>query len=176
MKDFFARLSWADYIAAACLARGMYVGYKSGIFAELLRSMAHLGCAVAALYFQDIAAQYLTLNTFMNEGTARLAGFSVCFVALFIATFMLRKAIIKILKVGEGDGLQRFLGAAVGGARWIVLLSLVFMAVANSPLKQLHADVQERSLTGAAIARVAPALFGFTGHLTAQMADQGKAA
>ena len=179
MKDFFARLSWADYIAAACVIRGLYVGYKSGIFAELLRSIAHLCSVVAALYFQDRAAGYLTLNTFMNESTARIAGFAVCFVVLFIATLLLRRAIIKILKVGEGDGLQRLLGALLGGARWIVLLSLVFMAVGNSPLSQLQKDVQERSLTGAAISRVAPALFGFTGQLTAQWAssaEQGKTA
>lgn len=181
MKDFFARLSWADYIAAGFFARGLYVGYKSGIFAELLRSIAHLGTVVAALYFQDVAAQYLTLNTFMNEGTARIAGFTVCFVALFFGTMILRKAIIKILKVGEGDGLQRILGALLAGTRWIVLLSLLFMAVSHSPLKQLHTDVQDRSLTGAAISRVAPALFGFTGQLTAQLgtsppAEQGKTA
>lgn len=181
MKDFFARLSWADYIAAACLCRGLYVGYKSGIFAEFLRSVAHLGSAVAAIYFQGAAAQYLTLNTFMNEGMARIAGFAGCFAVLFVATYFMRRAIIKIFKVGEGDGLQRILGALLGGARWIVLLSLVFMAVGRSPLKQLQTDVQDRSLTGAAISRVAPALFGFTGQLTAQLADsptagQGKAA
>lgn len=178
MKDFFSRLSWADYILAACVLRGLFVGYKSGIFAELLRSLAHLSSVIAALIFRDTAAQYLTLNTFMNESTARLTGFAVCFTASFFATLFLRKAIIKILKVGEGDGLQKILGASLGAARWVVLLSLVFMAVQHSPLKQLQTDIQQRSLTGAAVSQVAPALFGFTGQLTAQWSGpaQGKSA
>ena len=170
MKDFFARLSWVDYIAVAFLLRGLYVGYKSGIFAELMRTVGHLLSVIAALLAQGVAAEHLTLNTVLNESTARIIGFVVVLFTALIGTFFLRKMIIKILKVGEGDKLQRILGSLLGGARWIILLSLVFMAINASPLKQLKADVQQRSFAGAAISQVAPTVFGFLGQLAPEIA------
>jgi uncharacterized membrane protein required for colicin V production len=175
LKDFFSRLSWADYIALAVMARGVYVGYKSGVFSEFLRILAYLVTFVAAFKLHDPIAQQLTLNTFLNGAAARVAAFAAVFVPAFVATFVVRKLVLQLLKAGEGGVFQKILGAVLGACRWIAVLSLLYMAIDQSPLKQLQTDVHERSLTGQAVSRVAPALFGFLVQVSPPSGEGGGA-
>ncbi len=165
MKELISKLTWVDYLALIALLRGLYVGYKSGLFQEILRVAAYLVTIFVALYLFETVAQYLTLHTFLNIATARVVGFVGALVIVFILTLLLRILLVKLLKVGEGGTLNRLIGAAMGGVRLLVILSFFFMGVDHSPLSQLKADIHTRSLTGSKIAEVAPTLVEFTSHL-----------
>ena len=169
MKELLSKLTWVDYIALAALLRGLYVGYKSGIFQETLRIVAYVLTLVLTLQFQEVAGQYIALHSMLNEETSRMVAFVAVLVAVYLVLKLVRILMIRSLKLGEGGGGQKVLGALMGGARLLVLLSFFFMVVDSMPLKELKTDVHERSLTGPTISQAAPILYDFIQQSTSKL-------
>jgi membrane protein required for colicin V production len=170
LKEFISRLTWVDYIVLIAVLRGCYTGYKSGLFPELLRIAAYLVTVVVTLQFYEPLAQFLTVRTFLNFGTASTISFFTLLAGVFFATKLLMMLVLKLLKVGEGGLLNRLVGTLLGAARWILLLSLAFMLVEYSPLTVLRTDIQNRSAVGPKISLVAPTIFEFLSALHPQLA------
>ena len=165
LKELISKLTWVDYLALIALLRGLYVGYKSGVFQELLRVAAYVVTILVTLCLFEPAAQYLTLHTFLNIDSARIIGFVAALIIVYLLTKVVRMLLVKLLKPGEGGAVNRLLAAAIGGARLLVLLSFFFMGVDHSPLTQLKADIHTRSLTGPKIAEAAPTLVAFMSQM-----------
>ncbi len=175
MKEFISRLTWVDYIAFVVCVRGIYVGYKSGFFPELLRIASYIITAVAAFRFFGLVAEWMTLKTFLNIATASAIAFALILVAVFFLTLLVRKLLLKMLKVGQGGFFARLVGSLLGACRWVILLSLFFMLIDRLPLSQLREDIHKRSLTGPALSQVAPTLFDFVSTLSPDLAVSKKA-
>ena len=169
MKEFFVRLTWVDYVTVIVLLRGFYVGYRGGVFPEILRIASYLVTMLAALYFYEELARQITLKSFLNQTTATAVAFASLLVVTFLIMKLLRVVILKLLKVGEGGVLLRLVGLVMGGLRWIVLLSFIFMLIDRSPLTQLKKDIHTRSVAGEEVSRVGPLLFDFMAHLSPQL-------
>ena len=169
MKELISKLTWADYLALAALLRGLYVGYKSGFFHELLRVAGYIVTLIVTMLFYEVIAQMLTLHTFLNLATARVIGSCALLVAVYVVVKIVRTVLVKLLKPGESGAINRLLGMTVGGARLLVLLSFLFILVDHAPLKQLQEDVHKRSLTGDALSQVAPTLLEYLAQLSPQL-------
>lgn len=169
MKEFISRLTWVDYMIFIALLRGFYVGYRSGFFPEILRIAAYLVTVLLAFNFYEPLAQQLTLKTFLNHATASGAAFISILILAFAVTKLVTMLILKMLKVGEGGFILRFIGLLLGGFRWIVLLSLVFMLIDNSPLSQLKTDIHARSVIGNKVAQIGPLAFDYLSNLSPQL-------
>ncbi|MBI4432152.1 MAG: CvpA family protein [Candidatus Omnitrophica bacterium] len=169
LQEWIARLTWADYIALIAVLRGLYVGFRSGFFPELLRIVSYLITAIVTFHYHASLAQLLTLKTFLNEATAQAVAFGGLLIGVFLLTKGVTMLILKLLKVSEGGFLSRLVGGVVGACRWIVLLSLIFMLVGYMPLPSLNADIQNRSLTGRHVASAAPLIFDFLSKLSPQL-------
>ena len=166
----FSKLTWADYVALVALLRGLYIGYKSGFFHELLRLVCYIiTIAVTFLFYQSFA-QKLTLDTPLNQTMAEIIAFCAVLIVTYFMTVVVRLIIVKLLKVGEGGAVNRILGMTIGAVRWLLLMSFLFMAVDHSPLKQLQEDVHTRSLTGDKIAMAAPMLLEYLSQLSPELA------
>jgi len=169
LKEFIQRLTWVDYLAVIAVLRGCYVGYKSGIFPEILRIVSYVATVLTALYFTEPFAKFLTLNTFLNATTASAVAFFGLLALVFLSTKLISMLLLKMLKVGEGGFLLRVVGMLLGAIRWMLLLSLLFMLIAKSPMTALRADIERRSLIGSEVSRVAPMLFDFLSNLSPQL-------
>ena len=71
-------------IAFLVVLRGCYVGYKSGFFPELLRTVGYLITVIVTFRFHEEATQFLTLKTFLNDATAS----ALSFFSLLVVTFL----------------------------------------------------------------------------------------
>jgi len=169
LKEFFARLTWVDYLAAIAFLRGCYVGYRSGFFPELLRIASYLVTVIVTFRFREETTQFLTLNTFLNATTSGFLAVAGLLAATFGLTKLLSVLILRLLKLGEGGFFARTVGLMMGAVRWMVLLSLLFMLIDHSPLVSLKNDIRDRSVSGRKIARIAPVLFDFLGSLSPQL-------
>ena len=167
-------MTWVDYMALIAVLRGCYVGYKSGLFPEVLRISAYLVTVIVTLRFYEPFGQWLTLKTFLNLTTATAVSVFALLVGMFALSKLLTVLLLKLLKLGEGGFFYRLAGLVVGTCRWVILLSLVFMAVEHSPLVSLKSDIKERSVTGPWIAKVAPSIFDFLSKVSPQLAVQGE--
>ncbi|MBI4352432.1 MAG: CvpA family protein [Candidatus Omnitrophica bacterium] len=177
MKEFISRLTWVDYLAAAAVLRGSWVGYRSGFFPELLRIAAYLAVIVVTFRFHEALTQVLTLHTFFNFAAAQALSFAVLIIGAFSLAKLVTFLLLKLLKLGEGGFVYRLAGLAAGACRWVLLLSLAFLLIGQLPLSPLKADIEERSLTGPGISMIAPALFDFLSQLSPQLGvEEGKKA
>lgn len=161
MKDFFSRLTVVDYLLCAAVVRGVYVGYRSGLFQELMRALTYLASAVVALRFNGEVAQWVTANTFLNLTSAKIVSSAALVLGGFLVARLVSIAVLRMMKAGEGGPLIRVAGALMGGCRWVLLVSVAFMLIERSPLTPLKNDILNRSLTGPSVARVAPAAYEF---------------
>jgi len=160
----------------ACIAalRGMYVGYKSGFFPELLRIVAYIATAIAAFHFYEPVAEFITLKTFLNSSTATVAAFIGVALGTFLIARLVILIILKLLKVGSGGAVNRILGTLLGVCRWGVILSVAFMLINELPGTTLKHDINQRSLAGPPISKIAPTLFDFMSSLSPQLAVKSK--
>ncbi len=165
-----------DYIAFVAVLWGFYVGYKGGLFPEILRIAAYLVTVIVTLRFHESLAQYLTLKTFLNDTTAKTIAFCVFLFGVFFLIRLVTIVILKLLKVGQGGFFYRLIGGLVGGCRWVILLSLIFMLIDNSPLAPLKTDIHQRSLIGPKVSKLAPMLFDFLSTLSPQLSVHPKQA
>jgi uncharacterized membrane protein required for colicin V production len=159
-----------EYLAAAAVLRGFYVGYRSGFFPELLRIAAYLLTVIVTLYFHPSFTEMITLHTFLNQGTANVVSFATLFFGLLLVTKLITMLFVKVLKPGEGGAANRLSGLAIGGCRWLILLSLVFMLIEYSPLEVIRKDIASRSVVGPPVASIAPTIFDFLSNLSPQLA------
>ncbi len=174
MKDIVSRLTWVDCIVFIAVLRGIYIGYRSGLFPELMRTGGYVITALVTLYFREPVSQYLTLNTFLNQASAEAASLAALLIGTFIITKFLIFLILKLLKLGEGGFFYRLLGSLVGACRWLILVSLIFMVISGLPLGPLKSDIHERSFSGPYVSKVAPALFDFTANFAPQLRSAKK--
>ena len=161
-------------MTAIAVLRGCWVGYKSGFFPELLRIAAYVVTVVVAFQFRDSLAQFLTLKTFFNMTTATIVSFVALLGVMFALTKILTMLLLKLLKLDGGGILYRGLGLVLGACRWIILLSLLFMAIDLSPLNALKADIGERSVVGPPVSQMAPVLFDFLSRVSPQFTVKQK--
>lgn len=176
MQETVSQLTWVDWVAFLAVLRGAWVGYRSGLFPELLRIVAYLVTLAVTFYYHEPLAQYLTLQTFLNLTAATAVSFCALLIALFIVTKFITMAVLKVAKAGQGGFVYRLFGVAVGVCRWIMLLSLIFMLIDYSPLSPLKTDIHDRSYVGPKIAAIAPAAFEYVSTLTPQLSVKGKPA
>lgn len=170
MKELISRLTWVDYLALVAVLRGCYVGYRSGLFPEILRIVAYVVTMVLTFRFHEEFAQYLTLKTFLNQTTSDALSFFILIAGVFALTKLVTMFFLRLLKVGDGNFLYRVAGMMLGACRWVILLSLMFMLMDYLPLDTLKKDIRERSVTGPKIAAIAPVLFDFLSTLSPQLA------
>ncbi len=174
MKEFFSQLTWVDYLTVIAVLRGCYVGYRSGLFPELLRLAGYVITVAITLRFYELLAQTLTLKTFLNLTSATAVAFIALLVAVFIVIKFLTFVLLKMLKVGEGGIFYRLVGLAVGACRWVVLLSMIFMIIDYLPMDSLKKDIHEHSVVGPKIVIIAPTIFDFLSHLSPQLGVKAK--
>lgn len=163
------RLTWVDYIALIALLRGFYVGYRGGIFPELLRLASYILTILITFSFYEPVAQLITLKSFFNATTAAAIAIASLLAAGFLVTKLISMLLLKMLKVGEGGVFLRLLGMILGGIRWMILLSFIFMVVDRSPMTQLKKDIHNRSVVGEQVSKAGPMIFDFLSHLSPQL-------
>ena len=176
VKEFFSGLTWVDWLALFALLWGLFKGYKSGIFQELLRFAAYAVSLLGTFQLYNPLGQYLTLHTFLNEASAKAIAFGAALVALYVVAKIFRMILIKMLKVSDSGTSNRIGGALLGAVRMMVLLSFVFLMVEYSPFAQLKKDLHVRSLTGPYLSRVAPTLVEFVSQVTSGFGSAKKPA
>ena len=175
MKDLISRLTWVDCIVFIALLRGIYIGYRSGLFPELMRIVGYIVTVLITFYFRETVAQYLTLNTFLNQTSADALALASLLAVTFALTKFLIFLFLKLLKVGEGSAFYRILGAITGACRWMILISLIFMVIERLPFGPLKSDIHNRSFSGPDVAKVGPVLFDFMSTLGPQLGSVKKA-
>ena len=125
---------------------------------------------VVTFRFQAFVGEYLTLHTALNETTAGAVAFCLIFIVVLGLLKVVMILLLRMLKVGDGGLLNKIVGMVLGSCRWLLILSLAFVAIGQSPLNTLKTDIEEDSVVGPQLVQVAPTLFGFLSSIAPELA------
>jgi len=111
-----------DLVIAAVILWGAWGGYRSGLIAMLLSVVILIAAAVVASMFSTQAGHLLRIGEpFLRP----VIGFFFLFIILLIAGSFVKRAVRP--KAGLSKGLDRGLGAVLGGLRTAIVLSFMLV-------------------------------------------------
>jgi membrane protein required for colicin V production len=145
---------YIDFIICIPLIWGIYRGFLKGIILELASIVAlFLGILVASKFSVDIKWMFL----FSGKYNLILA-FAFLFLLSLIFVFLVAKIITKLLKKASLGTVNKLLGAAFGGLKFALILSVVFFMIdtLSKSYPILNSKTKYKSLLYKPIAILAP--------------------
>lgn len=153
------RFNWIDVIVVILFVRMGYVGYQRGLGAEL----AKLVGAVVGFFIGF--RWYLGLGSFLAGWSFLSVEWSnalMMVVLVFLGYFLVTRAFLvveKLVQISYQPKITKMGGLVAGLLRAGFVSSVVLVICQQLPSPYLAASIEERSLTGSRIARVAPAVY-----------------
>ena len=110
-----------DIILAIPLCYFIYKGWKRGLIFELATLVGVIVGCWAAIHFSAWVADYLNLQ---GDGTLLIA-FFITFISVVVGSYFLGKAIEGFFKMVKANALNKILGALLGMAKCLCVLSIL---------------------------------------------------
>ncbi len=136
-----------------------YVGYRVGLSAELVKAVGVLGgLFVSFRYYQgfgDLIASRTSLGVGLTGAIAMGTLMGVVYGGLARGLRLFER----LVKVTFEPKLNQMGGLVAGLLRAGLVMSMLLMALRQMPSEYLAASIEEHSLTGRPVSRVAPAVY-----------------
>ena len=156
MPEAFQRINWVDILIVILLIRTSYIGAKTGLSTEIFKIIGVLlGLYFGMKYYSVVGswmASKISLPPEVSEGFVFLILVLISMISLKLVGFGFEK----IVKLTFADKLSKWGGFIIGLLRGGLILSLLFMFFGIIQVDYLVKSVEERSLTGPSIQKVAP--------------------
>lgn len=160
VSDFLQTLTWIDYILVLGVARGAFVGFKSGGFVELLRWLVLCLTLAAVVSFSGTFTGFVQDHTLLSEGISRAAVIVVLGFLIFTVLRMLTQLILKFASM-DNNWPMKIMGTLLGALRWAVGISFAVFAMNSTQLFTIDKDDLSESRWGSAVQPIAPAIVDF---------------
>ena len=155
----FNRINWVDVLALILLVRMGYIGFRLGLGAELLK-LAGLtaGFLAGFRYYQQIG-DGLAQRTFLSiEWASVLALGAIVIAAYFLVTRTVR-LLEKVVQVNFEKRFNQIGGLLAGVGRGLLVSSVVLVACQQLPTPAMQESIQEHSLSGPVVSKMAPVVY-----------------
>lgn len=141
-------MNYFDIIFVIPLLWGAYKGFTKGFVLEIASFLA-LGLGVwGGLKFSCLSAEYLSKLFNISEKLMPLISFSVVFIVIVIAVFLLAKLLQSVLKKAALGLVNRLLGLVFGVLKFAFILSIILnlVNVFNKEVEFITPEKKETSL------------------------------
>lgn len=159
MSEVFQRINWVDIFIVILLIRTSYIGARTGLSTELFKSIGVLvGLYLAMRFYADLGTLIISkiaLPPELADGLSFLILIIISIITLKCVGFLLSK----VVKLTFADKVDQWGGFIFGISRGAVLLSLIFMFFGIIQIDYVTKSIEERSLTGPYIQKVAPFVY-----------------
>ncbi len=153
-------MNFFDIIFVIPLLWGAYKGFTKGFVLEVASFVA-LGLGVwGGLKFSYLSAEYLSKLFDISEKLMPLISFSVVFIIIVVAVFLLAKLLQSVLKKAALGLVNRLLGLVFGVLKFAFILSVILnlINVFNNEIEFITPEKKEASLLYQPIEKVAQLL------------------
>lgn len=141
--------NWVDLIVIIFVLRGCYVGFNSGVAAELLHGLGAVGMTAASIGYWPIVARWL--QPWMGAFSPIISNLIVFWLLFLVWLFALRRLITAVLTVVKWERLHWLLqsvAVVLGGLRGLWWSGFVLIVLTSSQVVYFQASVEERSVLG----------------------------
>ncbi|MBN3038996.1 MAG: CvpA family protein [Candidatus Omnitrophica bacterium] len=161
MDKFLPHTNWVDIIVLVFLIRGGYIGLERGFSIELFKTIAAVAACVISTIFYNNLGQWLTSHSFLSLQVANFLAFLFLFFLLLFVFKIVRIIIFRVMHLELVYGWEKWGGFTLGLLRSAVFASLFIFTLTLLPIQYLKESVEEKSLTGPSIKRIAPRVTDF---------------
>lgn len=141
-------MNFLDIIFVIPLLWGAYKGFSKGLVLEMASFVA-LGLGVwGGLKFSYVSAEYLSKLFDISVKLMPLISFSVVFIIIVVAVFLLAKLLQSILKKAALGLINRLLGLVFGVLKFAFILSIILnlINVFNKEVEFITSEKKDSSL------------------------------
>jgi hypothetical protein len=146
--EILKSINWLDIVLLVLILRGIYIGVKLGLTAELFNFFGILVSLILAVLWYSRTADVLVVNFKLPVWLSQF----LCFIIIaqlirFIFKYGLA-LLLKILNVQFIPQLERIGGGIIGFGRGIILSGIIILAIGLIPNNYLRESIEEKSFSG----------------------------
>jgi membrane protein required for colicin V production len=153
---------WRGFMKGAIMEAATFVAFFLGVWGGI-----HLSDGVASLIHKwtDSQSPYIPLISF-----------ALVFVAILAGVFFVAKMVEKLAKKSALSLVNKLLGGAIGGMKFLLLLSVLFFVVdaIEKKIEIIPPSMKDKSLLYRPVAKVAPMIIPGLGE--SSLSDKGQEA
>ncbi|HRZ87574.1 MAG TPA: CvpA family protein [bacterium] len=154
------KFNWVDVVVLLTVARGVYVGYRTGLSQEFFRFLALAGAYYAALVMHSGAARFIVDHSLITERWALLMSFIVIASAVFVLVIIGFRILQKWVRLEFENRLNVWGGAIAGGVRGLIVISIILFAVFFIPDRFVKRQIYDNSYLGHYAIESMPKVYG----------------
>lgn len=159
MPEVFQRINWVDVLVVILLFRTSYIGAQSGLSNEIYRIIGVLiGLFFSIKYYSPLASR-ITASIALPQEIVEGVIFLILILLSMLTMKLTALGLTKIVKLAFAEKIERWGGFIIGLFRGAILMSFLFMLFGIFQVDYLVKSVEERSLTGPYIEKVAPNIY-----------------
>jgi len=162
----FDRINWVDVIAVILLIRMGYIGFRLGLGVELVKLAGTVGGFFLSFRVYQAVGDFLASKTFLSTEWAAALSMSVLTVAGYFVLTRLLRLLEHLAKLTFDKKIDRLGGLLIGMARGLLTASVVLTILLQLPSPYLQAAIQEKSVSGKTVSRMAPAVYDTLNQLS----------
>ncbi len=153
--------NWIDLFSLFLLIRIGYKGFKSGLFTEIFRLLATLVSIVTGLHFLDGLSSFIKARLFMPEWLAREFAIIAVFFVTFLAFFLLRVFVLRIMTTTFVPQCDKTGAIGLGITRGFLTISIVLLMLNMLPSDYVQKSLWQRSSSAPQVSKIAPAIYKY---------------
>lgn len=136
-----------------------YIGFRLGLYAEFIKLAALAGGFFVAFRYHAGAGGWVAQRSFLTVEWANALMLSIFLVGGYVLVTRALRLLEKVMQVTFEQRVSRLAGLGAGLVRGMATASILLVILGQLPSPYLKASIEERSVSGRVIQRVAPAVY-----------------
>jgi len=157
--EIIKNINWLDIVVLVLVVRGVYMGVKRGLTAELFNFFGIIISLVLAIQWYSQVADVLILNFSLPTWLSKLLCFVVIAQIIRIAFKYSLTLLLKILNIQFIPQLEKIGGGTIGFGRGIIAAGILILALSFIPNDYMKESIQTKSFTGGFLIKVTEKIY-----------------
>jgi len=153
--EVLEKINWVDIVVLILVVRGVYLGIKHGLTAELFSFIGILLSLVCAVSWYSQIADVLVINFSLPIWLSQLLCFMVIAQLIRIIFKYGLAMLLRVLNVQFLPQLERIGGGVVGFGRGIIISSILLLAMVLISNNYLNESIYQKSFSGTFLLKAA---------------------
>jgi uncharacterized membrane protein required for colicin V production len=159
LPEAFQRVNWVDVLTVILLLRTCYIGARTGLSEEVFKMVGVLLALYISMSFYSPLGSKINGGFSLPQNLVDGVSFLILILLCMLSLKLVALGVTKVVKLAFADKINQWGGFISGLLRGAILMSLLFALFGILQVDYLVKSVDERSLTGPYIKKIAPYVY-----------------
>ena len=153
------RFNWVDILFVTLLIRICYIAFRRGFLSELLRSLGLLTAFIVSFNNSASLGEFIATHARWTGARPGIISFIFIFIVALVIFKVLAIGVMIFLRSGDVSMLSKLAALTLSLGRGLLLASLVYSLIVNSPFEYLSRSARDRSFSGRYVSGIAASVY-----------------